>query len=510
MDDTKFKETEKKYKELKDKHAKGEISTEIVKASLKQLMIQDELGTYWMLGGKSGKWYKHDGAQWLEADPYLEFSSVEEPPFELNKSSQVEDRKSDVEIQSTDEDQSSFLAQSMQSEKDQTEYIEETEASEVSYPSFSTEKAEEKIESEEAEKAEEPYKAEMRSEAENNQESFQTQSVDESANPFITDVSDVSDISYTPYATETTGNSETAADIEVGDISQPFGNAETIEKSSETNDRQFLSDSDSGDVTENPFLEEQSENGTTATYEENQTYELDSSEKEVSHDSVDNQFFDNYQLNAEEEEKKVDMGISQLDIEENISVEDTQKFEYTVHKGEDSEVPFKQEFREQVIGKESKKTEKPVEPKTESPDQITCGICQSRIPPYAVFCSFCGANQKTLKQRATMKPIKVESELLVKSVKPLSFLFFLGLIGMILGVILGGTFGVIKTFMVEVAPHLPLVLSELRGGVIGGLVFAAACGIGGFFAAAILSLVLSGIYNLAASISGGIRFKVKR
>jgi hypothetical protein len=54
------------------------------------------------------------------------------------------------------------------------------------------------------------------------------------------------------------------------------------------------------------------------------------------------------------------------------------------------------------------------------------------------------------------------------------------------------------------------MLQEVRGGAAGGLIFAAVGGIGGFIVSAILSVILSTIYNFIAFIFGGIRFKVKR
>jgi hypothetical protein len=109
---------------------------------------------------------------------------------------------------------------------------------------------------------------------------------------------------------------------------------------------------------------------------------------------------------------------------------------------------------------------------------------------------------------STRKP--GESELVIKSIKYLSFMFFLGGLGLVFGVIFGATFGVFKYFLPDIAKdYLPLILSETRGGIAGGMIFAAIGGIGGFFISAILSFVIGSIYNLISFIFGGIRFKVK-
>ena len=70
MNTDKFKNIELKYMELKAKLEKGEITSDQMKQQLKKLMILDEKGHYWMIGGKSGKWYTYDGTEWKEDDPF--------------------------------------------------------------------------------------------------------------------------------------------------------------------------------------------------------------------------------------------------------------------------------------------------------------------------------------------------------------------------------------------------------------------------------------------------------
>lgn len=70
MNSEKFKNTERQYNELKEKHNAGEISAEEMKKKLKSLMLLDDSGRYWMIGGKSGKWYTYNGKEWQESNPY--------------------------------------------------------------------------------------------------------------------------------------------------------------------------------------------------------------------------------------------------------------------------------------------------------------------------------------------------------------------------------------------------------------------------------------------------------
>lgn len=64
-----FKRALEEYFLLKGKLATGRITDAEFEAALKALMVQDAQGRYWMLGSDTGKWYVHDGAQWIEGLP---------------------------------------------------------------------------------------------------------------------------------------------------------------------------------------------------------------------------------------------------------------------------------------------------------------------------------------------------------------------------------------------------------------------------------------------------------
>ncbi len=64
-----FRRAEDEYLRLKGRLAAGRIAREQLEAVLKQLMLQDAQGRFWMLGADSGKWYVNDGQSWVEAQP---------------------------------------------------------------------------------------------------------------------------------------------------------------------------------------------------------------------------------------------------------------------------------------------------------------------------------------------------------------------------------------------------------------------------------------------------------
>jgi len=70
MEAKKFRDLERLYKDLKERHASGEVSAEDMKSELKKMMLRDDENRFWMLGGKTGGWYMYDGSAWNSADPY--------------------------------------------------------------------------------------------------------------------------------------------------------------------------------------------------------------------------------------------------------------------------------------------------------------------------------------------------------------------------------------------------------------------------------------------------------
>lgn len=55
--------------QLKRQLDEGKLSRATVEQRLKELMIQDEAGNWWMIGFQSGKWYQNLKGQWVEAVP---------------------------------------------------------------------------------------------------------------------------------------------------------------------------------------------------------------------------------------------------------------------------------------------------------------------------------------------------------------------------------------------------------------------------------------------------------
>lgn len=64
-----FEFTEGEFAALKTRRDAGELSPEDFDKAVKNLVVQDSAGTFWMLGAESGEWQRFDGKSWVRAEP---------------------------------------------------------------------------------------------------------------------------------------------------------------------------------------------------------------------------------------------------------------------------------------------------------------------------------------------------------------------------------------------------------------------------------------------------------
>lgn len=67
--DERFRKAEEEYFILRGKLDTGRIGKNLFELALRDSMVQDAEGRWWMLGPDTGNWYMHDGGKWVEADP---------------------------------------------------------------------------------------------------------------------------------------------------------------------------------------------------------------------------------------------------------------------------------------------------------------------------------------------------------------------------------------------------------------------------------------------------------
>ena len=71
-----FGDAEREYRNLKAQFDAGQLSEADFRARLEEMMIEDDQGQWWSIGYETGKWYYHDGEQWVRGDPPAEKSTT--------------------------------------------------------------------------------------------------------------------------------------------------------------------------------------------------------------------------------------------------------------------------------------------------------------------------------------------------------------------------------------------------------------------------------------------------
>jgi hypothetical protein len=64
-----FAEVERVVAKLRQDLAAGRLAEEQFKARLREMMVQDGDGNWWMVGYETGEWYRHDGTDWVPDQP---------------------------------------------------------------------------------------------------------------------------------------------------------------------------------------------------------------------------------------------------------------------------------------------------------------------------------------------------------------------------------------------------------------------------------------------------------
>ena len=77
----KMRKIEAEFQSLKGQVKAGTLTREEAEAQLKDLMIQDEEGKWWIIGYETGKWYYHDGEKWVRGEPPM--PAVPTPPLPI-------------------------------------------------------------------------------------------------------------------------------------------------------------------------------------------------------------------------------------------------------------------------------------------------------------------------------------------------------------------------------------------------------------------------------------------
>jgi len=141
---------------------------------------------------------------------------------------------------------------------------------------------------------------------------------------------------------------------------------------------------------------------------------------------------------------------------------------------------------------------------------IYCGY-ENDLEDESQECPYCAQKEKlSLRmEEEVLDPYEQENGKLYifRSINLLSFLFFWGAAGLVLGIISGALIGVAKRY-VETIQFFPEFLKALHGKLLGGVVFGFFGGVLGFVLLAVAGFVLAVLINVLLSFVGGIKIRI--
>lgn len=96
-----------------------------------------------------------------------------------------------------------------------------------------------------------------------------------------------------------------------------------------------------------------------------------------------------------------------------------------------------------------------------------------------------------------------------RSLSPLSFLLFWGIIGLLAGIIVGAFTGATDYFY-EMSKVMPSFFKGFQGKLLGGIIYAIVGGVVAFIAFGVFGFCLTYIINFALSLIGGIKVRIEK
>lgn len=121
-----------------------------------------------------------------------------------------------------------------------------------------------------------------------------------------------------------------------------------------------------------------------------------------------------------------------------------------------------------------------------------------------------GEEKRELEEREEESPgSKTSTSFFFRSLNPLSFLVFLGSLGLVIGIILGVLTGATDYFS-GVSKILPAFIYVAKGNLLGGIIYAGLGAVFGFIAFGLLGFCLALLINFVSSFVGGVKINIDK
>lgn len=152
--------------------------------------------------------------------------------------------------------------------------------------------------------------------------------------------------------------------------------------------------------------------------------------------------------------------------------------------------------------------------KSAAGEDRVCPQCGTKLGDPGSPCPVCETDVGTAAAGADGVPDESGPEpagthLVIKAIRPSSFFWFSGALGLFAGIILGLLVGVTNLFP-RVVSGLPGFFVDIQGKLLGGIVFTVLGGLAGFAVAGAAGFVAANVSNWVLSLVGGVRIDVAR
>ena len=142
--------------------------------------------------------------------------------------------------------------------------------------------------------------------------------------------------------------------------------------------------------------------------------------------------------------------------------------------------------------------------------EATCDQCGMALDQETNRCPSCSSPSDNMNTQDEFEQYVLKGAYLtIKKFDPVSLFFFLGGLGCICGIVLGAFAGT-TNFFPGVEILFPLFMTELQGGLYGGIVYSLLGGILGFLGIGFLGAFTGFLMNLVIAVFGGLKIRVDR
>lgn len=154
-----------------------------------------------------------------------------------------------------------------------------------------------------------------------------------------------------------------------------------------------------------------------------------------------------------------------------------------------------------------------------------CPSCGRKLEGLLMECPVCDRGGETCEDTSEGETVSLEEEeegsgssaagseedstaFVFRSISPMSFFFFFGMVGLFVGIVFGAFAGA-SAFFPRAASLLPIFLLDLQGKLLGAIIYGLLGGVSGFIVLGLAGWLMAQFVNVVLLLVGGIKIKAE-